>query len=128
MDWEKILNSIFTGTYLALPIIAILYSYKATQRCEEYLDSVSKIVNRVVDTEEEFIRNNSVFHATGYSVLPTEEGKVLITFKQNIGDENTAIIRQVELPAWMWSSAVIEATMKMNMESLEKVKKNENHK
>ena len=39
-----------------------------------------------------------------------------------------AFVREVELPAWMWSSAVIEATMKLNTEAMEKMKKNENHK
>ena len=127
MDWWKLLNSVAIVAYATLPIIAIHYSYKATQRCEEYLETLHRMTTKINETNEEFLKNNSVFHATGYSVLPSEDGKVLITFKEDIGDKDKAFVRQVELPAWMWSSAVIEATMKMNMESLEKIEKNENH-
>lgn len=87
-----------------------------------------RISETVAKTNKEFMDRNTVFKATGYSALVTDEGTIRITFKQNIGDEEMAFVREVELPAWMWTSAVIEATMKLNTEIMEKRKKNENHK
>ena len=124
MNWRNFI-------YVLATICILLCSYlcfKCVQIRDAYYKEMLRISETVAKTNKEFMDKNTVFKATGYSALVTDEGTIRITFKQNIGDEEMAFVREVELPAWMWTSAVIEATMKLNTEIMEKRKKNENHK
>lgn len=128
MNW----GNIIVGTLSALAIICVPVAtylcFKCVQISDAYYKEMLRISETVAKTNKEFMDRNTIFKATGYSALVTDEGTIRITFKQNIGDEEMAFVREVELPAWMWTSAVIEATMKLNTEIMEKSKKNENHK
>lgn len=124
MNWS---NFIYVLATICIPLCSYL-CFKCVQINDAYYKEMLRISETVAKTNKEFMDRNTVFKATGYSALVTDEGTIRITFKQNIGDEEMAFVREVELPAWMWTSAVIEATMKLNTEIMEKRKKNENHK
>lgn len=127
MEWNKLVIIALFAFYLGSVPFATFYCYKAQKYCKKYIESMDAIVKEIVKTNEDFIDKNTVFKATGYSTLITDEGKVLVTFKKDIGDENMAYTREVELPAWMWNNVIVEASYKLTLEALEKAK-NEDHK
>lgn len=123
MEWTKFIAITLIACYLGSVPFATYYCYKANKYCKEYVKGMEQISKEFVKANEEFRDRNTVFEATGYSTLITDEGKVLITFKKNIGDEKMAYTREVELPAWMWNNVIVEATSKLTLEALEKAKK-----
>lgn len=123
MEWTKFIAIAVIACYLGSVPFATYYCYKTHLYCKKYMEGMEAISKDFIKTNEEFRDRNTVFEATGYSTLITDEGKVLITFKKNIGDEKMAYTREVELPAWMWNNVVVEATSKLTLEALEKAKK-----